>query len=581
MYYSTNRMRLRPLTLGFILTLVLTQSFAQSRQAATGMIEVRVTESEEKPLGRVTVRLIPYSDDKETETAATTDGSGRAVFRRLGFGQYTVRVERNGYREREFDAHPAGNPRLTIDESSLNHVVRLRLVPESVISGRVRDANGRPLPGATVTLLRMLYQSGHKQLDTARATNTNDRGEYRIFGLPAAEYYVRIDNPDTSADEGMPYISRTYYPGTNDIRNASPVVLKEGQEAGGINLDVRPAAKGVTLSGTVINPQTGGEPQTDGSVARPIRMFMIPDRDGPAEAVWLTPKADSDTGARFSFEVRNVPPGEYLLYAFFNDRTKPVDDDPDAYSPPRFFSSRLRIDVRDKDIGNLLLTMHTGTEIRGRVTVHGEDALNPGFRIRTYSGPNAVQFRSLVQNLPSGWSALTTFPGYMQDDNTFKIANLLEGRYQLAYMWSAAVSQTDYLEDLRQDGRSVYDEGTVTVGPQGTDVEIVVNRNGGRIQGTVDIPLDEPAYVTVVLVPNAPRRANPVLYKSDPMNADRTFSLTGVAPGNYKLFAFSALPRGTETSPEFLAPYEQRGIAVTARAGIEVQAAPVPVIRPK
>jgi hypothetical protein len=114
------------------------------------------------------------------------------------------------------------------------------------------------------------------------------------------------------------------------------------------------------------------------------------------------------------------------------------------------------------------------------------------------------------------------------------------------------------------------------------DVELIVNRNGGRIRGTVETSREgEPGLISMVLVPAVPRLTNPTLYKFDLMSPDGSFVFSGVAPGAYKLFAFEVFPRGAEQDPEFMAQYEQRGVLVTAKAGTQTDVLRVPIIRPK
>src|SRR6185503_1831836 len=57
-------------------------------------------------------------------------------------------------------------------------------------TGSVRDEDGEALPRAIVTVQRYQYVGGERQLRPAGADQTDDRGQYRVFGLPPGEYYV-------------------------------------------------------------------------------------------------------------------------------------------------------------------------------------------------------------------------------------------------------------------------------------------------------------------------------------------------------------------------------------------------------
>jgi len=336
------------------------------------------------PDGTSRVVWIEPPNSAEKTLIALTDRNGRTLFSGLAPGNYEVRASRAGYLARESDRY-GGRGRLSIGQGPhppndqpesypFDHVVRFRLVPEGIISGRVREANGRPMAGAQVSLLRIRYSEGRKILALAWSIRTNDLGEYRTFGLPAGEYYIGIQNVAPTLEEPPAFASRTYYPGTNDLWAATPIVLKEGQHVDGINVDIKPVSAGVTVSGTVINPLPGGVPQPDGRLLREVRMLLIPTREGVAESVWShSIGGHSDSEMRSPFEVHNVPPGEYDVYGTFTDRT-PLDGE--SFSLPRFYSSRTRIEVGATDLERIVLTIGKGAEIHGRFSFHGEDRLD-------------------------------------------------------------------------------------------------------------------------------------------------------------------------------------------------------------
>jgi hypothetical protein len=137
-----------------------------------------------------------------------------------------------------------------------------------------------------------------------------------------------------------------------------------------------------------------------------------------------------------------------------------------------------------------------------------------------------------------------------------------------------------YISDIRQAGRSVLDEGVVADGLD-QPVEITINPKGATIRGVVqraESNSEVPAGVT--LVPARSRRNNPLLYKRAETDASGRFSLRGVAPGDYSIFAWSALPPGqAEENSQFLTPFELRGTSVSVSPGgtINVQLSAIPL----
>ena len=82
-----------------------------------------------------------------------------------------------------------GTP-VTIADAQAAASVDLRLTRGGVITGHVHDEDGEALPRALVTVQRYQYVGGERQLRPAGADQTDDRGQYRVFGLPPGDYYV-------------------------------------------------------------------------------------------------------------------------------------------------------------------------------------------------------------------------------------------------------------------------------------------------------------------------------------------------------------------------------------------------------
>ena len=71
-------------------------------------------------------------------------------------------------------------------------------------------------------------------------------------------------------------------------------------------------------------------------------------------------------------------------------------------------------------------------------------------------------------------------------------------------------------------------------------LELLVSPNGGRFDGLV-LKDDRPfSGATVTLVPESDRRKEERLYKSTTTDQNAQFSVRGITPGDYKLFAWEA-----------------------------------------
>ena len=134
-----------------------------------------------------------------------------------------------------------------------------------------------------------------------------------------------------------------------------------------------------------------------------------------------------------------------------------------------------------------------------------------------------------------------------------------------ATLKSGTLPASAYIADIRQGGRSVYDDG-FTAGPvTASPIEVVINTKGGTVEGVVDR-----AKAFVALVPPSGRRQNGDLYKTMVTNAQRQFCFEGVPPGPYKLFAWDNIPANAHRNEDFLKAYESRGASITVQQGVTV-----------
>ena len=159
--------------------------------AASGRISGRVLGADNaRPITRALVRLV--AQELPGGRTALTDNSGAFEFTELPTGRYTLTASKAGYVGLSFGQRrplQAGTPLQLADGQELKGV-DFRLPRGSVITGHVYDENGDPLPGAAVRAGRYQYGQGLRQLVPAGTGQTDDRGEYRIWGLNPGEYYI-------------------------------------------------------------------------------------------------------------------------------------------------------------------------------------------------------------------------------------------------------------------------------------------------------------------------------------------------------------------------------------------------------
>jgi len=532
---------------------------------------------------------------------ATTDSSGHAVFPNLAEGQYTVLARLDGYFGMSNDQYstqatasvPVGPPNgrggttpvpgVNVIPKQPAQKITLNMIHGSTVAGRIQDANRRPATGIQVGAFRVAYQYGHRILNQAANTvMTDDRGEYRLFWLPPGEYYIRT-NPRPAISAGAAnYSAPFYYPGTMDAKTATPVVVREGNNLSGIDIGMQ-AAMGVTVSGTIINTIQGGRPGPNGQINRSVSsVFLVPRNaeifDNPpllpnVSGATRTARGGTANDSESGFEIRGVPPGSYDFYPVYSDGSGNVLNS--------YFTARTPIEVGSENVTGIQSVIKPGSELKVHVTVVGTPPTPArGQPVQQATLTNMRVSMQPKENIPSLARTALSQLNALDADGNITLTNVVDAKF---FIQSVTPLPPDaYISELRHDSRSVFDDNVITIGKDSqTTLEIVVSRAGGTIQGTVRDAKNNPVPVQrVMLIPDPPRRQNPLLYKTTASNPMGNFTINGVAPGPYKLYAWDQIPAGAEQDAEFMNAYDALGTHVNVAAGMsltDIQVTPISV----
>jgi hypothetical protein len=527
------------------------------KSAPTGISYVYLTDAarrlEAQLLGLPTPSLTPLGPSAEPpvpQLTGTTDTSGHFIFENLTPGTYLVRAQREGF----FGPPPLGNSigapptvrtTVTIDASPGKPAeAHLTLLQGSTVSGRVRSPEGQPLSAVQVYAYQITYPNGRVALNSVNSKTTDDRGEYRLFFVPPGEYLIGATLRRVSNTPSPDSYARTFYPGTIDGNAATHVKVTEGSDVAGIDIDMRAGASG-KISGRIVTPLVG----PDGQLAQPTNFFLVPQGNGSLfDPATLNYQNQSPTRTNGQFELRGVFPGSYDLIVTV----------PGANGVEVLAMGRTRVQVPNVgDVGNVTLNVKPGQQVKLHAVLDAGAKGAPGT-----TPPVRLNLRSLeMYPAPFESPPLTST---LDPSGDFVFPSVLEGRYSVN---ATALPANSYIADVRMAGRSIFDEGFVVGEPSGV-LEVQVSSKGARIQGTVLDSLRKPVPTArIALVPERSRRQNLLLYKVAVSDSKGSFTMSGVAPGQYSLFAWESLPGTAYMSAEFMAPYETKGQAVTIREG--------------
>ncbi|PYP89815.1 MAG: hypothetical protein DMG65_12915 [Candidatus Angelobacter sp. Gp1-AA117] len=489
--------------------------------------------------------------ENPTPISTDTDSEGHFVIQ-VEPGTYRLWVERPGFARQPYGARtPEGaGAVLTLAPRQQVRDITIKLAPLGAISGRTLDNEGEPVQGVGIQVLRFSYANGKRRLMPVSGASSNDRGEYRVFGLPAGRYYLLATLhgapmshlPDTGGlvPEMLDPFAPLYYPGVLDPTAATMVPLPEGGEASDIDFNLQ-RIRAVTVRGRVYS----SIPDFSSSH---LQVVLAHNEGNTASGVGrLTATLDPATGR---FEFRGVAPGEYLLLGA-------------QQSNKLVLSGREAIEVTAAAIqDNFRLTLSPGYAISGRVEMEGGAAAN-----LSHVMVQLVSTEDIVSGLDSfsriGPDGSIHMPGVTAGIWMLFLDQLAEN----VWIKSASYGEQDLLlGDLN-----------ASTGPVG-QIHIVLAGNGAQISGTV-VDNDQPREAIVVLVPAADElRRSLGLYRVTSSENRGTFVFKGVRPGSYKLFAFEEVEPFAWFDPEFLKPVESLGESVTVGEGEKItkQLTPVP-----
>jgi len=193
-----------------------------------------------RPVSRAAVRLVRANERADLQTTATDD-EGRFVLEDVPAGSYSVFASRPGtFAETAFGQSSPDAPARLISVKAGDAVqIEIGLLRGAIVSGRILDHAGEPLALAGVGLAPTEGPPAipRPTMDRSLGTVTDDRGEYRLFGIRAGEYLLSAYAPRVLGDTRQ--FAPIYYPGVSDIAAATRIQLSPGQEISGADFTLR------------------------------------------------------------------------------------------------------------------------------------------------------------------------------------------------------------------------------------------------------------------------------------------------------------------------------------------------------
>lgn len=498
-----------------------------------------------EPLKKVHLSLRPIGQRNGVPVGTMSDSAGHFLIDNVDPGRYTFLAARNGFVSQTWSPQGriAQNSPLTLTNGQKMTQLVFKLTPQGVITGHVVDQDGEPLSRVQVMCMRFAYQNGRRQLVPSGGTNTNDLGEYRMFDLRPGKYIISttyqmnqmmmmgggpqerlVGSPEAiqAAEEGYPTL---YYPNTTNPEAASQIEVAAGAQIHGIDMTL------VRIHTVRIK----GHASVGGTARRNIDLMLAP-RDSGFSV--FRPMLGRSVDPKGNFEIRGVAPGSYYLTAtYFEDNQR--------------YSARMPVDVGNSNIEGLEINFRPPAEMSGRVVVEDNGDLKG-------AGLGVNLLPRMNQPMMGGAG------GQVKDDLTFKLNNLGPDPYDVMVY---GLPEGFYLKSVRLGSEDVTETGAdFTRGVPAAEMVIVINPHGGQVEGTVQNSQGENAVAaTVTLIPDEKHRSLNWLYKTANTDQNGHFTINGVRPGDYRIYAWEDIEPGAFQDPDYIKPHESAGQSLSIK----------------
>ena len=225
---------------------------------------------------------------------------------------------------------------------------------------------------------------------------------------------------------------------------------------------------------------------------------------------------------------------------------------------------KAQVDLGQEDVDNVMLTLMGGVTLKGSIRVDGD------VQQQEQTQGKKITFGSVrVQLSPMEGIALNTPGATAKDDGSFAIENVGPERYRIvAFNLPPGV----WLKSIRAGDQEVIESGTDASAETPGPVEITLGIGVGQISGVVQDAKQQPASGSMVtLLPDPMKDERNDLYRITSTDQNGQFTLSGIAPGEYKLFAWEDVDPGSYMDTAFLKPHESRARKVTIKANSQEQ----------
>lgn len=483
-----------------------------------------------EPLRRALVRW-----NGAQQAAVFTGADGRFRFENVPEGSVFLSAEKPGFLDPNSLIHFGNMGPLTVGPGKTDFT--LQLTPCASIAGRVLDNDGEPLEGVEVDALAEQIVDGHNQWLTIGSAATDDTGTYRIENVAPGHFLIRTGlhaalPPGWNAPTQV--YGMRYYPNSPELSSAERLSLEPGREdRADFTLRPEPA---FSISGTVL-----GIPTNTGfglSIETPDGQQIAPPEF----------RVDPNKG---TINVGGLPAGSYTL------ELTAIDQGGNSHS------ARETFDLNGSDVRNLQLVLQPPAVIP--VVVNHAPLLAPAASSagQAINNTGFIQLQLIDSKTNRSYNGNSTANGNPQagDSSQFEIQNVQPGSYKVL----AQTSGPECIDSV-SSGPTDLSRDPFTIAPGSPPQPITVNLRKDCATATVTIHSDTQANQAILVLLPQSFPAEPQIFSI----MGRSFSFSGLRPGEYRLYAFSSLNGLEYANPDALRDFPCQTVELDANQNANI-----------
>ena len=501
----------------------------------------------------VGLRATDSAGQQTSRYKSATDQDGNYRITNVPPGTYQVMPAAPG-----FVISGPGDPgvkSLIITEGETVEGIDFALTRGGVIAGRVTDSEGRPLIEEQINLLpaEANNQGGPVYMVAPRTMQTDDRGIYRIFGVPAGNYRVAVGESEEGVFAGggsrRSQYKQTFYPAVTDPSMAGVIEVMEGSEMANVDITVGRRLDTFAVSGRIV----------DGESGQPL-----PNVRFGLQRIARERRSFSNSGSSNSqgeFKLENLAPGKYAVFIV-----------PQPNNEIR--ADTVPFDLIDQDITGLLVKTSLGASVSGVIVLEGTDDKIALAKL------NQLKLQIYVRNE----GAASTFgqPATINQDGSFRVGGLQAGIANFSLSTIDRGQLTGFtIMRVERDGVAQLRGVEVKDREQVTGVRVVVNYGNGGIRGLVkfengELPPNARFSVWFTSPGDDPTKLQRTFTPSPQVDSRGHFLVEGLAAGTYEVNCSVYIP-GSRSRPPSTKQQVNVADGVVTEVTITLDLEPYPV----